>query len=118
MQGTPVLEVEEQRQESYLYFLGKPRPRPSPKGLKMEKSEQITHLSRGQSPSTGPKLSGVRRRNGWRPRLRSPGLVAFKDTGTEQGGGGQGKEVSGPVSKSAKELLAWVDWPAPLHTVF
>lgn len=58
MQGTPVLEVEEQRQEAYLYFLGKPRPRPSlsPKGLEMEESEQTTQLSRGQSPSTGPQL--------------------------------------------------------------
>lgn len=65
MHGTPVLEVGDQQQgEAYLYFLGKCRPRPSlsPKGLKIEESEQTTQLSRGQSPSTGPKLqeeSGV-----------------------------------------------------------
>lgn len=56
-QGTPVPEVKEQEQgERHLYFLGKsaPRPPPLPKGL--ENREQITKLSRGQSPSTGPKL--------------------------------------------------------------
>lgn len=59
MQGTPVPEVVEQQQgEAHLYFLGKRRPRllSPPEGLEMEGSEQTTQLSRGQSPSIGPKL--------------------------------------------------------------
>lgn len=39
--------------------------------------------------------------------------MAFKDTGTEQGGGGWGKELSCPVSKRTKELLAWGDCCVP-----
>lgn len=47
---------EQEQGERHLYFLDKsaPRPPPLPKGL--ENREQITQLSRGQSPSTGPRL--------------------------------------------------------------
>lgn len=81
MQAAPCL------RETCLHFLGKRRPSPPPptKGLEKKICEQTDHTAeQGLMPLNRPQVTrGARRGNGWRSRLRSPGLVAFKNLDTE-----------------------------------
>lgn len=96
--------------KTHPYFLGKSRDLE----MKAECTDHITE--QGLSPSTGPKLAErAGPGNGWGPRLRSPGPVAFEDRTPSTQQRGARREKLARLSEHTAEwdcpvcgLQAWI----------